>query len=520
MHLVELIPCKGTEAALLDQLEDLPRLHAGQGRGARQGHAQLHRQPHRRVLDAGHQTSRAGVRPRLRHGGCADRPLSRPPQERHLPHAGRGRPRCVRACGQHHAREPHRRSVAQAFRVAGLVQVPGRSGRAGAEDQARHLPEDRQGNPRAGPAHADEYRLSDAKVDDGVKDILRERDWAKKLAGLRANQHPQAQFLWAVFRDVFHYCALHLEDIADNARDLDFAVRWGFGWDSGPFEIWQAAGWQQVAGWIAADIAAGKAMADAPLPAWVTDPARTGVHTAQGSYLALPQQEPMQTRAPHSPSIAASSIPDRLLGEDRAIRRDRVRDRRRAPVAHRRRHRHPELQDQDAHHQQRSAGRHAARGGRGRSAFHRADPVADRAAVLRRRQPAATDAGRAGDAAQHAGMFGKLKGAVSRVKYTVAGGGGMGDMLNAATGNVPHVEDVVAKFQQVSHAPQIRAGAHHRGGGWPGARRRLRILHPLHAHRRHAGKLHRPGRSRRRPAARRRIVFIYTVYRLTGSNHI
>jgi 3-hydroxyacyl-CoA dehydrogenase len=102
--------------------------------------------------------------------------------------------------------------------------------------------------------HTKQYRLSDAKADDGVKDILRERDWAKKLAALRSNPHPQAQFLWATFRDVFHYCATHLGMIANNARDLDFAVRWGFGWDQGPFEIWQAAGWQQVTGWIAADI--------------------------------------------------------------------------------------------------------------------------------------------------------------------------------------------------------------------------------------------------------------------------
>ena len=48
------------------------------------------------------------------------------------------------------------------------------------------------------------------------------------------------------------------------------------------------------------------------------------------------------------------------------------------------------------------------------------------------------------------GMFGKLKGAVNRVKYTAAGGGSMGDLFNAATGNVPHVEAVVAKFQQTS----------------------------------------------------------------------
>jgi 3-hydroxyacyl-CoA dehydrogenase len=52
--------------------------------------------------------------------------------------------------------------------------------------------------------------------------------------------------------------------------------------------------------------------------------------------------------------------------------------------------------------------------------------------------------------AQHASMFDKFKQAANRVKYTVAGGGGVGDVFNAATGNVPHVEAVVAKFQQVS----------------------------------------------------------------------
>ena len=255
--------------------------------------------------------------------------------------------------------------------------------------------------------HTEAYRLSDAKVDDGVKDILRERDWAKKLAGLHANQHPQAQFLWAVFRDVFHYCALHLENIANNARDLDFAVRWGFGWDSGPFEIWQAAGWQQVAGWIAADIAAGKAMSDVPLPAWATDLNRSGVHTPQGSFAPSPQP-PLPIPSPQSsPASGRGSEREKqllnLAGEGGAQRRERVsqyQPRSALPVyhrqlfpdrllgetahygetvfetddsphvAHRRRHRHPQLQDQDAHHQQRSAGRHPARGGRGRGAFH------------------------------------------------------------------------------------------------------------------------------------------------------
>ncbi len=40
---------------------------------------------------------------------------------------------------------------------------------------------------------------------------------------------------------------LHLEHIAESARDVDQAMRWGFGMKQGPFELWQEAGWLQVA---------------------------------------------------------------------------------------------------------------------------------------------------------------------------------------------------------------------------------------------------------------------------------
>ena len=53
---------------------------------------------------------------------------------------------------------------------------------------------------------------------------------------------------------------MHLGTIADNARDVDFAMRWGFGWNVGPFETWQAAGWTQIAEWVKEDIDAGKAL--------------------------------------------------------------------------------------------------------------------------------------------------------------------------------------------------------------------------------------------------------------------
>ncbi len=289
-----------------------------------------------------------------------------------------------------------------------------------------------------------EYKPSDAKVDDGVKDILRERDWAKKLAGLHASTHPQAQFLWAVFRDVFHYCALYLDSIADNARDLDFAVRWGFGWDSGPFEIWQAAGWRRVAGWITADIAAGRAMANVPLPEWALDPERSGVHTPQGSYSPVTRLNQPRSALP---VYRRQLFPDRLLGEERrygetVFETDDVRmwhmgdgiailsfKTKMHTVSN-------EVLDGMLRAVDEAEANFSAL-----ILWQTEPPFSYGANLLQLMQGVQEPA---------AGMFDKFRQAASRVKYTVAGGGGVASVLNAATGNVPHVEAVVAKFQQVS----------------------------------------------------------------------
>src|SRR4051812_4705669 len=133
-----------------------------------------------------------------------------------------------------------------------------------------------------------EYVAGGGKAADIVARILKEKDPVKKFKALRESTNPQAQFLWAIFRDAFHYIAVHLGSIADNARDVDFAMRWGFGWAVGPFETWQAAGWTQIAQWVKEDIDAGNALCSAPLPAWVFEGkvAEKGVHTPEGSYSA------------------------------------------------------------------------------------------------------------------------------------------------------------------------------------------------------------------------------------------
>jgi 3-hydroxyacyl-CoA dehydrogenase len=125
---------------------------------------------------------------------------------------------------------------------------------------------------------------------------------------------------------------VQLESVADNARDLDLAMRWGFGWAQGPFDL---AGRRlgDIAQAVAADIAAGKTMASAPLPAWALEAGRTGVHAAEGSYSAS-----KNAYVPRStlPVYQRQLFPERVLGEvaaTRKIRRNPVRERGRAPVA-------------------------------------------------------------------------------------------------------------------------------------------------------------------------------------------
>jgi 3-hydroxyacyl-CoA dehydrogenase len=152
---------------------------------------------------------------------------------------------------------------------------------------------------RLDPSKGD-YVAAGGKADEIVARILKKAP-AERLKLLRDSKNPQAQFLWAILRDSFHYAAVHLADIADSARDVDFAMRWGFGVQQGPFELWQAAGWKQVAEWVQADIDAGKALSSAPLPGWVFDgPVADagGVHTKDGSW-----------SAKASRFVAASTLP-------------------------------------------------------------------------------------------------------------------------------------------------------------------------------------------------------------------
>jgi 3-hydroxyacyl-CoA dehydrogenase len=181
---------------------------------------------------------------------------------------------------------------------------------------------------RLDPAKAD-YVPAGGKAEPIVERMLK-KPAAERLKLLRESSSPQAQFLWAILRDGFHYAAVHLESIAETARDVDFAMRWGFGSKQGPFELWQEAGWQQVAQWVKEDIDAGKALSKAPLPAWVFD-GRTGVHTPEGSWSParkayVPMSTlPVYTRQPFRENVLGSGAAEPLKAGTEVFKNDDVR---------------------------------------------------------------------------------------------------------------------------------------------------------------------------------------------------
>ncbi|HET6604182.1 MAG TPA: 3-hydroxyacyl-CoA dehydrogenase/enoyl-CoA hydratase family protein [Xanthomonadaceae bacterium] len=156
-----------------------------------------------------------------------------------------------------------------------------------------------------------DYREAAGEVAPEVGAILALKDPGEKFAALRASQHPQARFLWAIFRDLWHYSAVHLASIARTTRDIDLALRWGYGWKQGPFETWQVAGWKRIAEAIAADIVDGSAMSSEPLPDWVFD-GRDGVYGTDGAFSPA-QGEPIGRS--QLPVYARQRFPDPVLGE-------------------------------------------------------------------------------------------------------------------------------------------------------------------------------------------------------------
>jgi 3-hydroxyacyl-CoA dehydrogenase len=86
---------------------------------------------------------------------------------------------------------------------------------------------------------------------------------ANKLKALVYADDRAGTFLWKITAPVLLYSAKLLGEIADDIVAIDRAMKWGFGWELGPFEMWDAIGVEQSVRKMQAE--------GFEIPSWVTD---------------------------------------------------------------------------------------------------------------------------------------------------------------------------------------------------------------------------------------------------------
>ncbi|HEX8440025.1 3-hydroxyacyl-CoA dehydrogenase/enoyl-CoA hydratase family protein [Archangium sp.] len=75
-----------------------------------------------------------------------------------------------------------------------------------------------------------------------AKDVENVRE---RVATVMNGQDKAAKFAERITLDVLAYASRRIPEIADDVVNVDRAMRWGFGWDIGPFETWDAYGVQK-----------------------------------------------------------------------------------------------------------------------------------------------------------------------------------------------------------------------------------------------------------------------------------
>ncbi|MDP6797863.1 MAG: 3-hydroxyacyl-CoA dehydrogenase family protein, partial [Candidatus Krumholzibacteria bacterium] len=86
-------------------------------------------------------------------------------------------------------------------------------------------------------------------------------DIDERLTAISQSKGRASDFIWRTHSHLFLYCANRIGEIADDPLPIDNAMKWGFGWERGPFEIWDAFGFAETCARIKEE--------GLQLPAWI-----------------------------------------------------------------------------------------------------------------------------------------------------------------------------------------------------------------------------------------------------------
>ncbi|MCZ7624628.1 MAG: 3-hydroxyacyl-CoA dehydrogenase [Candidatus Methylomirabilota bacterium] len=82
-------------------------------------------------------------------------------------------------------------------------------------------------------------------------------DPAERVRALAFADDRAGRYVWPLLRETLLHAADRIPEIADDITSVDHAMKWGFGWELGPFELWNALGVEKASARMAQE---GKAL--------------------------------------------------------------------------------------------------------------------------------------------------------------------------------------------------------------------------------------------------------------------
>ena len=140
------------------------------------------------------------------------------------------------------------------------------------------------------------YRPAGRLEAESLKAVSKMADPRQRIKTVVNADDRAGAFAWPLVRDTLAYASRRLGEVAGSVIDIDRALRWGFTWDLGPFEIWDALGVAETVERMKADGVAPAAWVEAMLEAGgesfyrLTESATQEVwDSASGSYVTVPR---------------------------------------------------------------------------------------------------------------------------------------------------------------------------------------------------------------------------------------
>ncbi|MFQ5751108.1 MAG: 3-hydroxyacyl-CoA dehydrogenase NAD-binding domain-containing protein, partial [bacterium] len=114
-----------------------------------------------------------------------------------------------------------------------------------------------------------EYTPQKAVRFDGYRVAKSYSRTAERIKALAYSKDSAGSFFWELLAGTLIYTANRIPEIADDVVNIDNAMKWGFGWELGPFETWDAIGLEKslkrmdkegkkIPTWVANMLGAGK----------------------------------------------------------------------------------------------------------------------------------------------------------------------------------------------------------------------------------------------------------------------